>query len=332
MKVMVTGATGFLGSHCVEALQRAGHATRLLVRSPEKVDRVLAARGIGAPELVVGDMTRASDVEEALEGCDAVVHAAATLYGGEDVLAANVAGVRHVVGGAVRRGLDPIVYVSSIAAMYPPPGDRITVHDPIASLRTTYGRSKAEGERLARELQDEGAPVVILYPAGVYGPHDPGPCETTKGLRDGIRWLWMLTSSGVGIVDVRDVARIIAAALEPGRGPRRYMAGGHYVSWPDQAELIGALTGRPLRSVPAPPWLLRGAGRLIDLMRRFVPLDYPLTSEAVAMMTGFVPCDSRATVEELGVAFRPTEETLADAIRWLVEAGHLPPRFAPRLL
>jgi len=104
-----------------------------------------------------------------------VLHAAATLYGGAEVFDANVRGVRNTLGIGHELGLDPILYISSIAAMYPPPGDRITIDDPVSHLDTTYGRSKAEGERYARELQASGAPVVTIYPSGVFGPDDPGP-------------------------------------------------------------------------------------------------------------------------------------------------------------
>lgn len=330
MRVMLTGATGFLGSHIAEALHAAGHELRLLVRSAEKAERVLGARSVPF-EAVVGDMTDRASIERALDGCDAAVHAAATMYGGAEVLEANVAGVRHVLGGARARGLDPIVYISTIAAMYPPPGPMLTVNDPIASLRTTYGRSKAEGERIARKLQSEGAPLVTVYPAGVFGPEDPGMGETSKGLRDALRFLWPITTGGISIVDVRDVARITAAALQPGKGPRRFMAAGHFLSWSAYADLTDALTGLRVRRVRLPAPLLRLAARILDVARKLVPFEYPLTYEAALMMTEMTPCDSRATHAELGVGFRPTAETLTDTIRWLLRAGEIEARVAGRL-
>ena len=294
MKVLVTGGTGFVGSHAVEAILRAGHEVRLLARTPEKVDRVLGARGVKLSNVVLGDMTDAACVRNALTGCDAALHAAAEVEIGraKKVFEANVAGTHNVVGGAVELGLDPILVVSSVATMFPPAGPVIRVDDPVANLHTDYGRSKAEGERYARGLQAVGKPVVSIYPTGVVGPNDPGLSAPVRGVRDQIRFGSMITSGGVGLVDVRDVARIIVAALEPGRGPRRYMAGG------------GAI---------APSF------------------DFPITHEASLFMTLFVPSDSRATTEELGVTFRPTRETLVDTVRFLLETGELEPGQVPAL-
>jgi len=334
VKVMLTGATGFVGSHTFAALAAAGHRVRALVRSRGKLERVLERLELDPAhhEVVVGDMTDAAAVGEALDGCDAVVHAAAVLYGGEEVYRANVAGAVHTLGAARERGLDPILYVSTIAAMYPPPGDVITVDDPIVNLHTTYGRSKAENERLARSLQAEGAPVVTIYPAGVYGPEDPAMGETTKGLRDGIRLAMPVTETGISIVDVRDLAKMIVVALEPGRGPRRYMAGGLFMTWSELADHLDNLTGRRVRRISAAPRVLRGMARALDLAKRVVPFEYPLTHEAALMMTRFVPCDSRKAQEELGVKFRPTEATLGDSIRWLYEKGELDAKHVPRLV
>jgi nucleoside-diphosphate-sugar epimerase len=331
VKVMVTGGTGFVGSHAVAALFRSGHRVRLLVRDPSKIQRVFEARGIEVDDYTVGDMAEAEAVRTALKGCDAAVHAAATFYGGHDVYASNVQGARNVLGIGHELGLDPILFLSTIGSMFPPVGEQFTIDDRVHGLETTYGRSKVESERFARELQAQSAPVVTIYPAGVFGPDDPGPGETTKGLRDGIRFGWPITIGGVSIIDVRDLAEIIAAALEPGRGPRRFMAGGHFVNWSEFADLCDTLTGRHRPRLPIPATLLLGIGRLLDAAKRIVPINYPITHEAVEMMTRLVPCDSRATVEQLGVSFRPTAETLFDTIRCLYEAGEISAKVAGRV-
>lgn len=334
MRVMVTGGTGFVGSHTIGRLVAAGHQVCLLVRSREKIEALLARRGLEVDEIVVGDMSDPHAVAAALDGCDGVVHAAAAvgIGRGHDVFEANTAGNRHVLGGAMERGLDPIVYVSSIGAMFPPPGSEITCDDPIGSFTSSYARSKAEGERSVRALQAEGAPIVNVYPSAVLGPEDPVPGEGTKGLRDRLRYGWPLSAGGIAVIDVRDLARILVAVLEPGRGPRRFMAGGHFLTWREEADLCEELTARKVRRVPAPSWAIRTAGNVVDLIRRVVPsFDYPLTREAAEWVIGLKPCDSRATTEQLGIEFRPTRETLRDTIRWLYESGEIDAKQAGRL-
>jgi nucleoside-diphosphate-sugar epimerase len=334
MRVLVTGGTGFIGSHTVEALLRAGHTVRLLARDRGKVERVLAMRGVSVSDVVLGDMVDADAVRRALAECDSVVHAAAAVEIERltDSSVQNMAGTRNVLGSAVELGLDPIISLSSVATMFPPRGPLITVDDPIANLDTAYGRSKAEGERYARELQERGAPIVSIYPSGVYGPDDPGLGPSLKGLRDRIRFGWLRTTGGVGIVDVRDVAAVVVAALEPGRGARRYLASGHFLPWMEEADLCEDLTGRRVKRYPGPPVLVRAAGRTVDFIKRVFPsFDYPLTYEASIFVTRFVPCDDRKTLQELGVVFRPPRQTLYDSIVWMLRAGVLDPKYAPRL-
>lgn len=334
MRVLVTGGTGFVGSHAVEALCRAGHEVRLFARSAAKAARMQQLRGVQVSDLQLGDMQDADAVRAALAGCDAALHAAASVEIGRtrDVFASNLNGSRNVIGAALELGLDPVLHVSSVTTMFPPQGGVFGPDDPVASLATDYGRSKAETERWVRELQADGAPVVSIYPPGVYGPDDPGPSATLKGLRDRVRFGWIMTSGGNGCVDVRDLALVLAAALEPGRGPRRYVAGGHFLTWAEEADLCEQILGRRVRRLPAPPPLVLAAGRAVDLVKRLVPgFDYPLTHEAARILTRFVPCDSSRTQQELGISFRPARETLADSLRWLLAAGQIPPRLAPLL-
>lgn len=341
MKVFLTGATGFLGSHTLRALRAAGHSVRLLVRNPDKLRRVVASADCDPHEVVVGDMTDPACVREAASGCQAAIHTAAAVQIGEQtagspsVFETNLNGIRCVLGQALELGLDPVVHVSSIATTFPPPGPMHTIDDPIVVPKTEYGRSKSAGEVHARELQQSGAPISIVYPAGIYGPDDPGPTAASKGLRDRLRFTWVITEGGLCGVDVRDVARMLVAIVEqgPGRGPRRFLAGGHFLRWEEEADLVERLTGRRVRRLRVRPRLLHVAGQIVDGIKRIRPsFDYPLTADAAHYVTGCRPCDSRASCAELGVEFRPIEETLADAIRWLAASGQIPPHLAGRLL
>ena len=158
MLVLVTGGTGFVGSHTAVALKRAGHRVRLLVRDPGKAKRVFASHGLEPDEVVTGDVLDASSVERALEGCDAVVHAAGLVSleskRAREVAETNLGGARCVIGGAYARGIPRIVYVSSISVILALGGAPATADSGVVSAASAYAQSKADAERFVRGLQD----------------------------------------------------------------------------------------------------------------------------------------------------------------------------------
>jgi nucleoside-diphosphate-sugar epimerase len=335
VRVLVTGATGFVGSHSAAALAAAGHDLRFLVRDHGRAERVLAGRGLGGAELAVGDVTDEASVGRALDGCEAVLHAAAVValeaHRAAEAQRTNARGVEVVLGEAARRGLRSIVYVSSAAALCVPGGPRIFADSPVAEAQSPYARSKAEGERFARGLLERGAPIRVSYPVGVIGPDDPGLSEMNHTLQVFLRDFIALTSSGISVVDVRDLACIHTALVEGRAAPGSYVAGGHFLPWREVAALIERLTGRTLRKLPLPGALLRAAGRLGDAVKRFAPFDFPLTHEAMTLATRWPGADGSAVTEATGVQFRDPADSFADTLRWLAAAGHLRPEQVGRL-
>ena len=249
MRVLVTGGTGFVGSNSVAALVARGHQVRLLVRSRDQVARSLSPLGVADVESVLGDVTAPGSVEEAMAGCDAVLHAAAVFStdprAAARIRATNVRAAEIVLGAAVRVGLDPIVHVSSYVALLPPEprGAVLTPDSPVTTPHGTYCRSKAESEQVARGYQKQGAPVVIVYPGGVIGPDDPYLGDSNRSVAEFAK-SGMAMRGGGPMVDVRDVAAVHAAVMEPGRGPRRYMITGHYAAMPDLIAMLQQITGR----------------------------------------------------------------------------------------
>jgi dihydroflavonol-4-reductase len=274
-----------------------------------------------------------------MEGCQAVVHAA-SVYSLDPRQAAlmartNPTGTDIVLRAALRQGLDPIVYVSSVGVFWPTTAARLTAGSPLGAGVGPYTRSKIAAEQLARGYQQAGAPVVITYPGGVLGPHDPHLSDTVRAFRDVLRGRWPLLPHGrLTLVDVRDVAALHAAVLRPGRGARRYLLASPAVALVELVGLLGELTGRRLPQTTAPDWLLRGSGRLVDRVQRLLPVRLPVSAEAVAATLSIgadVEVDDTATRRELAIGRRELRQTLADTVRWLAEQDHVTARQAGSL-
>jgi dihydroflavonol-4-reductase len=335
--VLVTGGTGYVGSHATAALASAGHRIRVLARSPEKIPAALGPLGVDGVETAIGDVTEPAAVEHALEGCDAVLHTASVFSTdprkADAINSVNVRGTDIVLGTAHRLGLDPIVYVSSEVALLPPAdGEVLTPHSPVKRPPGPYCRSKADAELVARKYQALGAPVVSVLPAAVWGPHDPnlgeGATMATNVLRNRFP---IVMPGGMHIADVRDVAAVLAAVMQPGQGPRSFLVAGHYLTLPDLIRTLGDLSGRRIRFVTFPAWVLAGFGRTADLVQRRLRARLPWSAESIWIMTCDARCDDSKTRDELRLESRPLRETFVDTLQWLVEVGHLTPREAGRL-
>lgn len=326
-RVLVTGATGLLGSHTVRALLDSGHAVRAFVRTPEKAKRVFGGQR-GPLELVPGDIADVESVRAALEGCDGLVHCAAAVAAGAGqdarrLIETNVGGARNVVGTAVDLGMQRILHVSSLAPLFRPDGGPITEDSEPQSSKRAYGHSKMLAEEYVRELQAAGAPVQIIYPGAILGPDDPGLVESNESLVLFIRKLLPITTGGIQYVDARDLAVAIVRVLDDGRKQGRYLAPGEFVSWPELARLLEKLTGERVATRRINPVLLRLMGRIFDALRIIVPLEFPISIESTTYVTKWQPVSPSDELVRLGVEFRSLEDTLRDTIEWLRRAGHL---------
>lgn len=336
MKVAITGATGFVGAHTTAALLAAGHEVRALVRDRSRLDTTVRRLGVEVDDVVVGGMTDPDAVGELLDGCDAVVHAAAvvSLDGrhAAAMAADNPASTKLVAGTAAAAGLDPIVCVSSTSAVYRHDAGPLRADMPVADLRDGYSASKAASEREARRLQADGAPVVITYPGGILGPAAGTALgEASTGIAKFLALRSIPTRGGaLSIVDVRDLAAAHAALVEPHRGPRRVMVGGHLVTMADLSRLLEEATGRRCPVLPLPPAALRLTGAAVDALRRVVPVPGPMTGEGMGILTRW-PGNADDVEAMTGVVLRPVEDTLADSLRSWVDAGLLDRRALGRL-
>jgi dihydroflavonol-4-reductase len=336
LRVLVTGGTGFVGANTIAALVAAGHEVRLLARSVRRVPPALDPLAVpnAAYRSTEGDVTDPRSVERAVQSCDAVVHAAA-LYSydprdADAMLRTNVEGTETVLGAAVDAGADPIIHVSSHVALLPSDDDPATERTPVGDPPGPYASSKASADRVARRYQERGAPVVITYPGGVLGPDDPKLGETNAVIHEALERGVALTvrDGATPFCDVRDIAALHAAAMAPGLGPRRFLAGGPYTPLDQLFSRLADLTGRRIRTVEVPEPIAIGAGWVGDLGQKYLGTPSPGSREVAWTAARSVAHDLRHTRDELDVSFRSIDETLADTVRWLHRTGRISGRKA----
>ncbi len=240
----------------------------------------------------------------------------------------NVAGAQTVLRAAEEHGCDPVIHVSSTLALLRRRAT-VTPESPLSDTRSVYVASKVASEAVARTLQQDGAPVVIVQPGGVLGPDDPYLGDGSRRLRDILRGRYPVwPRGGAHMVDVRDVARVHAAALTPGAGPRRYLVPGHFVDGRTMFTELRAVTGRRLPHMVVPATMMLPFVWAATKAQRVLPFHLPMEYEG-ALVTGYgTRCDDSRTRQELGIQPHPLAETYRDTVRWLYHGGHITARQA----
>ena len=323
MRVLVTGATGFLGSHVARSLVAAGHSVRALARPTSARDLL-----DDVPEIawVVGDILDPLSLQAAARSCEAVVHVAAMVAFAPSAAVQqrriNVDGTRHVVEAARLAGVRRLVHTSSVAtvgrARAGGVADEETRYDWNPGLG--YNETKRDAERLVRRA--EGIETICVNPALVFGPGEI--FRRTLPLFRLVKWglMPLVPPGGITLCDVRDVAAAHVAALSSGEPGARYILGGPHLTFRALATTLAEVTGgaRPLAELP--PSLVQAAGvPLAALARLGVPL--PISAANLAYLTGYSYYSSARAEATLGYHTRPAVETLGDAARWYATQGLL---------
>ncbi|MBB32907.1 MAG: hypothetical protein CL455_04600 [Acidimicrobiaceae bacterium] len=338
MRVAITGATGFTGGHTLRELLRAGHEPVALIRSEEKLERTRNLHGLPKIESVTGDITDRRSIKNLIDGCDAIIHTAAVAATSKKsiplIKETNALGSKHVLELSSEAKLDPIVYVSSQSTLHPPPRGIYTNNCPISDNPLgAYAESKAEGEVLARSLQEQGSPVVIVWPSGIIGPDDVGLNVAANGISRLLKSpvLPLPQNGGILMHDVRDLSKVLCLCLEPGLGPRKFGVFGHYLDWSETARFLNEITGRKLKTIRFPDAAFRVLGRLGDFLGNF-NINFPLDLSTAEFMTTLVPGDDRETRKALSIEWRPLSDSFSDTLRWLAKNDFISAESIPAII
>jgi dihydroflavonol-4-reductase len=333
--VFVTGATGLLGNNLVRALVLRGVRVKALARSADKARTQFA--GMRNVDVVPGDMGQVEGFASALPGCDVVFHTAAffrdSYKGGShwgELKRINVDGTASLLEAAYRSGVRRFVQTSSIAVLDGQPGsviDETCVRDPGAA--DDYYRSKILADEAVKRFLAAHPDFKANYvlPGWMWGPGDIGPTSSGQVALDTVLGkLPGLVPGSFSVVDARDVAEAEIAAAEHGRSGERYLAAGRHMTMRELVPLIGrvACVTTPSRPVPLPMlYLIAG---LQEAYARISGNPVLLSLATVRLMareadrTHFSHAKSE---RELGLKFRPVEETVADTIAWYRANGWL---------
>jgi dihydroflavonol-4-reductase len=312
---LVTGGTGFIGSHLVRQLAQRGDKLRLLVRPGREAPHL---DGIEF-ERVEGDVCDRESVRAAMDGVERVFHVAGkTSMRTRDrdrVFEVNVGGTRNVMEEALRAGVVRAVLTSSAGAVGPaePEGTADEMQPFTAgSLGIAYINAKHDAEGVAMSVAAKGLPVVVVNPSFVLGPDDPSGTSNLLVRRLLLRRLPGYLDGGLNVVDVRDVARGHLLADERGDEGERYLLAGRNFT---QERLFAELSR--IAGVPPPPVKLRGHAILaaIEGLQR-AGMPSPASPDEVRSGMQWWTYRNDKAVERLGFAPRPCEETLEDTVAW----------------
>lgn len=325
-RILVTGASGFVGSAVARALVARGERVRVIVR-PSSPRTNIAALGV---EIVTGDLTDRTAVDAAMTDVQALYHVAADYRiwapNPGDIVRNNVRTTRTVMEAALEVGVNRIVYTSSVATLKPS-HDGIAVDETAAATPDeaigAYKRSKVLAERLVEEMvATKGLPAVIVNPSTPIGPHDVRPTPTGRIIVEAATGrIPAYVDSGLNLVHVDDVAAGHLAAFDHGQLGERYILGGQDVALADLLRDIAGVVGRKAPRIALPHWplfpLAYGAEAIAQLTKR----EPMLTVDALRMARHTMFFSSRKAELALGYRARPYREAIDDAIAWFRQQG-----------
>jgi len=325
-RILLTGATGFVGSHAAEAFVRAGYTVRALVRSPERAATLKSIPGI---ELVYGTLADDDALGSACDGVRTVVHLAALTHARTEAefAAVNVEGTARLLRAALGTAPAPqrFIYLSSLAAVGPAiDGRGVRPDDPPRPL-TAYGRSKLAGERVVQEASDRMEVVILRAPA-VYGPRDTDLYHFFRLASRGVLPVPTGPVRPLQMVHVQDLARGLVHATQAERASGIYhIAEARSYAWEEVGRLVGAAVDKRTRALPIPATLIRvlagisevGAG----LLGKSVIFNRDKARELLA--PGWL-CETESARADLGYeAGIPLAEGLRTTAQWYREHGWL---------
>jgi dihydroflavonol-4-reductase len=333
MKTLVTGATGFLGSHVARALAGRGEKVRVLVRPSSDLR---ALEGLDA-ERFTGDLRDRPSLERALEGVNRVFHVAADyrLWARDprEIHESNVTGTQNLLDAARRAGVEKFVYTSTVATIAVPREGKLPNEETQSSIHEMIGhykRSKFEAEKCALRAMQSGLPLVIVNPTTPVGPGDWKPTPTGKIIVDFLNGRMPgYVDTGLNFVPVEDCAQGHLLAAERGRVGERYILGARNLTLKQMLDLLAEASRRPAPRWRFPYAVAYVAGWVDTGVSRLLSREPQIPLEGVRMARHKMFVDASKAERELGFAAGPVEAALGRAVLWYQSNGYVAAGRAP---
>jgi dihydroflavonol-4-reductase len=319
MKILITGRTGFIGSQLVHCLAGSGHQLVCLARQTSDV-RYLQEAGV---TIVYGDLTDKQSLRQGMQGCDWLVHLAAsyTFWQVDRHVyhSANIEGMRNTMEAALEAQIKKVVMVSTIVTYGDAQWPITEESQPGNSCASEYAQTKRAGDEVAWQLyRDRNLPLVVIYPSVVVGPHDPNSSgRYIQNLVHGRMPAQILTSRPFSFVYVKDVCSAIRQALEKENNiGEKYIVSGANLTWGELNKLICEVGNAPVPKLRLPtPMVILNASMLTalsSLTKKAPWLD--LSIDQVNIMNQGCLSDGSKAERELGIHYTPLRQALADAV------------------
>ena len=328
MKLFLTGATGFVGSHVAQLAVDQGASILCLARPASNLSHLPREATV-----VHGDLREPEGFASALRGCDALIHIAADyrlwVPDPADMYKSNVAGTRELLRLAREAGVPRVVYTSSVATMgFRTDGTVVDESTPVgeADMIGHYKRSKWLAEREAIVAARAGQPVVILNPTTPIGAWDRKPTPTGRIVVDFLNGNFpAYVETGLNLVDVREIARAHLVAVERGMPGERYILGGENLTLKQILDRMAVITGLPSPKHKVPHAVAMAFAFFDEMITGKLRGKEPrATVEAVRMGKKMMFASSAKAERELGFVVKPVEVAMRSAVQWFVENGYAP--------
>lgn len=333
MTTLVTGATGFLGSHVARLLVERGERVRVLAR-PASDRRALAGLNV---EVAAGDLRAPQSLALALAGVRCVYHVAADYRlwarDKQEIYDSNVGGTRNLLEAAARVGCERFVYTSTVATMAVHregaggslPDESMATH--LSEMIGHYKRSKWLAEQEALAAARRGLPVVVVNPTAPVGPGDWKPTPTGRVIVDFLTGrMPAFVDTGLNVVGVEDCAAGHLLAAAQGQPGERYILGARNMTLQQILGVLARIAGLPAPRLRLPHAVAYAAACVDTAVSRVLGREPRIPLEGVRMSRRRMFVDASRAARELGFAPAPPEAALERAVRWYQQNGFAPQR------